>query len=242
MKPNLKSISKLAVFCFLFASCHTYYFTTPQPVDGRNIYKFPRKYRGQWSGEVDTIILSKNYYSYTSCQNVSIPKTEADTSATIKIIDSLVYVFDENIKPDLIGAYPYTIKNDTIFYQIQESLKIFFGPEAVLRKVANGYILSNLTESKKWWTCSYISKKQNGDIVITSLNNDMMAKIPQNNFYYNSEYSHYLNVSWTKNEWNKLIAEGYFLDTLIVLNKDKILKTESDSTSFEFEIPLNKEE
>ncbi|MBL0340853.1 MAG: hypothetical protein IPP71_07970 [Bacteroidetes bacterium] len=222
MNPYLKSIFKLVVICFLFASCHSFYFTKPQPVDGRNIYKLPHKYRGQWTGEGDTIILSKHYYSYTSSHNDSIPKTEADTSATIKIIDSLVYLFDENAEPDLIGAYPYTIKNDTVFYERHESLKIFFGSEAFFRKVHDGYILNTITESKRWWTCSYISKKQNSDIVITILNNDMVAKIPQNNFYYNSEYSHYLNVSWTKNELNKLIAEGYFLDTLIVLKKKKI--------------------
>lgn len=46
------------IFSFLIilsASCSTYYFSQPQPVDGKNIYEFPQTFIGHWMDADDTV-------------------------------------------------------------------------------------------------------------------------------------------------------------------------------------------
>jgi len=57
---------------FLLSSCARYFFSEPQPVDAKNLYVFPKKFRGSWVMDRDTLIIGKDFYLMPKYEPVKI--------------------------------------------------------------------------------------------------------------------------------------------------------------------------
>ncbi len=108
-------------------SCDQYYFTTPQPVDSENVYKFPADYRGIWVEEGDTILFEKDYFVNITYTNRKVAKNMADTSSQYIIKDEKIFVVDEEEEVEIKGGFLYTLKDDTLYFREREMLEVILG-------------------------------------------------------------------------------------------------------------------
>jgi len=101
-----KKVQTAAIFSILIillTSCSTYYFSQPQPVDGKNIYEFPQIFIGHWIDANDTLNTTANlqpvsiFDNDSSYQPIVWKIEDADPlSATPLSRDSTLYEVGKN--------------------------------------------------------------------------------------------------------------------------------------------------
>jgi metal-sulfur cluster biosynthetic enzyme len=222
MKQKGLIISLIIGIGFLFVSCDQFYFSTPQPIDAKNIYEFPKEFRGVWSDNLDSIIIGKDYYLNIENRKVNVSKKEVDTSSSYIIYENKIYKIDKEDEM-LNEGYHYSIENDIITYLKREVSEIELGRKAFLRKLGNKYVV-NIKNENQWWNIYLIEKTKDGGILLKILNNYNLEKIEDVKYIYSSDHNFYLNVNWTKDELLKLINKGAFSDTVMILEKDCSIK------------------
>ena len=208
----------------LFFSCENAYFSSPQPVDSKNVLSFPQKFRGAWAVEGDTIIIEKKFFRYIRNNKDSVSLEEAD-SAYYLLKDNKIYHLDLDERT-LSPGFPYSILNDTIFYRDVAIVDIDLGKNAFLRKVKEVYIL-NYKQENQWWELYLFQKDKQGEIVINRIDLRKLEKFSNyvrlHSFEREYSRSDYLEANWTKKEILEMLDQGVFSDTLLALKpKDKI--------------------
>lgn len=213
MKNNL---FYLILLCSTLISCSTFYFTTPQPVDSKNIYEFPSLFRGTWVEGQDTMIVGKTFFRNIKNHPKSIYKAEADTTSFILFNDNKIYFIDSTSQIKLTGGFPYSIIGDSLFYVDREVTEINLGAKAFLRKVEDKYIL-NVERDSHWWELYLILKNTDGSYMAKYLNKNDLDKMNNKKLLFSTEYDYYLEANWKTKELNAYINKGVFSDTVIQL-------------------------
>ena len=217
----MNSIKIILIIAFipLIISCDNVYISAPQPVDSKNIYLFPKTYRGVWTCEADTIIIEKDYFKYIEHSEKMVLKHDMDSFSSYVLKDNKIYIIDKEQK-EISEGFPYKLKNDTIYYQERIVMEIALAKKAFLRKVKKNYIL-NFKEGNQWWQVVIIRKDKIGNIIIGKLDNDVVGKFSNYKHIYSFKAKYdrfdFIEANWTKMELLEMINKSVFSDTLVIL-------------------------
>lgn len=208
----------------LVLACENVYNSSPQPVDSKNIYSFPREFRGMWTCERDTLIIAKDYSKYTQFVGFSVPKQDVDSSSSFVIKDDKIFIINKH-EMELRGGFPFKLENDTIYYQERNVVEVALGKKAFLRKVNKNYIL-NIKQESGWWEAILIKKDKEGNIITAGLDIQELQKYKNYksiHTFKQDEYSRtdYIEATWTKKELLGMINKGVFSNTLFKLHPNK---------------------
>ena len=240
-KRGLKAIQKVLILAILplMISCSNVFISNPQPVDSKNIYSFPKAYRGIWTCETDTVIAEKDYFKYIQSSERFVSKLEVDTSSSYVLKDNKIYIIDTT-DGKLRGGFPFKLENDTLYYHGSEINEITLGKKAFLRKVKKNYIL-NVKQENGWWELILIRKNKNGNIIAAGLDIHNLEKYTNYKNIYTfkeDEYSRtdYIEATWTKKELLEIINKGAFSDIIFNL---KLNRTFCNDTTFSFSFEID---
>ncbi len=220
MKNLLNTFIYLLGMAFLFQSCDQIYFTSPQPVDEENIKKFPEAIQGVYLDQNDSLFFGEDYFRSVGFANRKIPQIEADTSGNYILKDEKIYIIDIEEEIKVKGGFPYTRKNDTLYFSERTIMEIALGKKAFLRKVGDNYIL-NIKEEHEWYSLVFMELSGNGDLTARILNEKDLEKIQDFTRIYENNGDQYLKASWTNSVLNEHFQKGAFSDTLFHLEGSK---------------------
>lgn len=79
----------LACLLFSLLSCNAYYFSRPQPVDRKNIYRFPKSFRGTWISGVPAMDTGKSIIVTFVYDSAGQPVTKDEKKSSFKEEESL---------------------------------------------------------------------------------------------------------------------------------------------------------
>ncbi len=218
MKKPLFITVALMALGMLLQSCDQFYFRSPQPVDEVNIETFPEAIRGLYMDQNDSIIFGADYFLSVDYTEKKIPQAEVDTSGSYILKDQKIYLLDKDEEIKLKGGYPYTVKEDTLYFSERSIIEIALGKKAFLRKVSGNNYMLNIKEEYEWWTLIFMEVKADGAIVARYINEEDLEKIPGLKKIYEGDGDHYLEVNWTSASLNELLQSGIFSDTLLSVN------------------------
>lgn len=181
----------LLIFMGLLSSCERYHFSTPLPVDERNIYEFPKSFRGTWLVHEDTFEIGSNFLRNISWESDKIysgvltryqpaslktvrydsAKHSMDTVINYFIRGKKIYRNSEDLAP---GSF-FKIKDDTIYLNTRNKMEVYLGPYAFLRRISEDAFILNMSEEGiwseitgkgTWWQLALIEKTADREIFI----------------------------------------------------------------------------
>lgn len=222
MKTQHLMMFLLSGIIYTATSCDAIYFTSPQPFNTKNIYEFPKEYRGYWVNDGDTTIIGKNYFIHKEYkQTHSIAKKEIDTSTIYILKNNKIYIKEKYEDILLTEGFPYQQQNDTIYFKAREIIKLSLGYETFLRKVDQYYIL-NTSNTTTWWTLYLIKKTLDNTLEISILKEEDLKSNSNFETIYNAEEGLFLDAKWSITELKNLIQKGGFSSMILELDlKDK---------------------
>tara|TARA_B110000438_G_C15605478_1_gene559928 strand:- start:99 stop:770 length:672 start_codon:yes stop_codon:yes gene_type:complete len=215
---------KALVILLILGSCDVHYFNEPQPIDSKNIYTIPKKYRGIWiidDLQAQKIEIEKNFYSIIeNSQIIKELKTELDIDTSTYFIGNKIYHSDNNIPT---RGFEYDIKNDSVVFEYLEINHIDFGQNIFLRKFTYGYLLNEKQkETESWWNIRFIDTRNNEGLIIREIGKEDIDK-SDNISILHEDFHEYLVANLTKQDLQNFIDNGGFSDTLFFLKySDKI--------------------
>ena len=209
--------------CIAFSSCNNYYFNKPQPVDSKNSYTIPNKYRGSWytdDKKLKTLTIGKDFYKKSEELQFKKSKSKLDSDTSIYFIRNKIYHTEDG---KLNGGFNYIIKDDSVIIETNEIKLVELGQNAFLRKFDYGYILNVIHgEMNNWWKIRFIDTRNKEGIIIREIDNEDL-KGNDNHVILHEDFSEYIIANWTKNDFQNFIDNGGFSDTLFFLKyKEKI--------------------
>ena len=156
-----KKISFFYLLVFV-TSCIQVQFENPQPLKSKALTSFPDEITGDYffGGSKDTVRVSSLYFSFKELKKDSFPVYLLDSMPGIKVKDSLIY-FPEHDKEK---GYPFSIKNDSVFYKVFQITKVPLGKDLVLKKFKGSYIV-NWRMDSAYWDIAILSLQKNGNII-----------------------------------------------------------------------------
>lgn len=224
-----KTLLILAI-CASFSSCTVYYFSEPQPIDTKNIYKVPKKLTGSWyinsdnkkgGNEVDSLVIGETFYSRITKSMVKEPKDTIDLDSNIYCINNKIY---SNKTGKLEGGFNYQVIGDSIAIDVVENETVELGKKAFLRKIEHGYILNlNHKNMNDWWEIRYIDTRNKESIIIRELGADDL-KQNNNHQILHDDFDNYIVAQWSREQIQEFINNGGFSDTTLVLKQSEKLK------------------
>lgn len=195
--PITTCVALLFATVLLLASCETYHFENPLPSDAKNIYEFPKEFRGIWLVKDGILTIGKNFFEISSRDTGRIvngiwnfPRDTGrvehlrrvvfdslgrpwDTISNYIIKANRIYPLGDN---KLEKGQPFLIKGDTIYY-ISETFRTELNSNIFLRRISDTYYIFNMREGEAfemqdhWWQIALMNKDDNGTIVISDLKN-----------------------------------------------------------------------
>lgn len=212
MNPKL-----LIIFLVISSACSQQYFDRPQPTDARNIYAFPEPFQGVWTDGKDSLVVAKYFFANIEYSSLSLPYTKRDTTAFALFSGGKVYPYD-SLRQQVIGVgTSYEIKNDSIYYEIREVLEVQLGRKAFLRQVEDQFVL-NVKGDNGWWELFLMGVTDQQKVVVTYPSIDVMIEQEINPVLSNTEED-YFEVQWTTKQFNQLIENNVFSDTLLFIDQ-----------------------
>ncbi|MCY2686011.1 hypothetical protein [Salinimicrobium sp. TH3] len=207
----------------LMVSCSGVYVSDPLPVDSKNIYSFPAKYRGVWVIEEDTIIIKKDIIRSLEAEKSKLSTKELDSSYIIK--DNKIYLIGDP-KKEISRGFPFKVIEDTIYFLEKYVMEYPLGTNTFLRKIKNDHIV-NIKEQNQWWSTVYLKKDSHGTIHFCLLDIEKLESLSNHKKIYSYMHKYgqydYFELKWTKKELLDMIQKGVFSDTLMVLElQDRI--------------------
>ncbi|MEP3389085.1 MAG: hypothetical protein ABJO02_12905 [Reichenbachiella sp.] len=207
----------LIISFFILSACSQQYFDQPQPIDGKNIYAFPAPFQGIWTDGKDSLIVAKYFFANIEYSSLSLPYTKRDTTAYALFRGSKVYPYD-SIRQQILGVgTSFEVRNDSIYYEIRESLEVQLGRKAFLRQVGDQFVL-NVKGDNDWWELFLMGVTDQRKLVVTYPSIDAMIEQDINPVLSNTEED-YFEVRWTTKQFNQLIKNNVFSDTLLFIEQ-----------------------
>ena len=208
-------------------SCVSVYFNQPQPIDSKNMKKFPKKLRGTWVQDGDTILVGKTIFRKVEWDSKLLSRTEIDTNDAFVIKGGKIYNLDE----DSTRGFDFIIQNDSILVNVSEIIEFELGDTALLRFASKDYYVLNEKKDSIWWNVFLIEKKNDGMILVSYpkkgelsilekilKNDDLEIRIPYvEGKLTTSEFQKFWNVGLTSKQIIEFRNKGGFSDTSLVL-------------------------
>jgi len=201
-------------------SCDQFYFSTPQPIDAKNIYEFPNEARGSWTDNGDSIIVGRKNFISVEYSEKKIAKSEVKSSSRYKLKRDKIYITDTEKGLKGRRGFPYSLKDDTLYYKEAEVFELALGDETFLRKGEQVYIL-NTKHGKNWYEIFLIELEDPETTITRYLKADDLNKIKDLKRLHVTHNQYFLEASWTKKDLTALLQKGVFSDTILVLNRKK---------------------
>lgn len=199
------------------SACSQQYFDRPLPIDGKNIYAFPEPFRGIWTDGKDSLIVAKYYFANVEYKQLSLPYTKEDTTTYAIFRNNKVYPYD-SARQEIMGlGRAFEIQNDSIYYEVREELEVQLGRKAFLRQVGNQFVL-NVKGDNDWWEIFLMGVTDQRKVVVTYPNIDAMLDNEIRPVLSNTEQD-YFEVRWTTKQFEGLIKNQIFSDTLLFIDK-----------------------
>ncbi len=220
MKKSVVWISVIISLVSILSSCSHVYFNQAQPVDSKNIYKFPLKFRGVWTDNSDSVIIGKTYFKDISYTNTKKAKNIVDTSSLFITKNNKIYIISSESELKVKGGFPYTLKNDTLYYTEREITEINLSKSTFLRKLDNDYIL-NIKQKNQWWEIILIAYTKESSILFRLLSKEDLENLPNAEEILSTEQDNYYQAKWTADELVKIVENGSFSDTILNLDINK---------------------
>lgn len=217
-------LASLFLFSITFLSCEMHYFNNPQPVDSKNSYKIPSKFRGTWDLDDDNsniLTVGKNYYKHITKSISKMSKKKMSLDSTVYFIGDKVYINDGEI---LEGGYDFKVKNDSILIDEMDVQIVEFGHKSFIRKFEYGYIL-NIQHEKmnNWWQIRFIDTRDKDGFKICDIGEDDLTD-NLNHKILHKDFTNYIIANWSKQDFIKFIDKGGFSETAYFLKFDEKIK------------------
>ena len=187
-------IAVLLIMLCTFSSCTSYFYSRPQPVDGKDIRSFPKKYRHIWVDEDGTrLLITKDHLeiSLPDSQRVVRGYRINDRSGlqpdylcehTLRF-DSLENKYDTILNYIVRGSVLYEVDaegelgkgrtfrmdHDTMFAERTDTISIDMGQNAFLRQIDKDRYVLNIRasitgQSSNWWTFFIFGMDKDGTL------------------------------------------------------------------------------
>ncbi len=222
MKPSVYGMLFI-VFAVTVVSCDECMFNQPQPVDGKNIYKFPKVFHGTWAHDSDTIIVDAMRFSNIQHRLEQISVARVDTSPMFKLSNGRLFIIKQDMDEKVWGGYKYTEADSTITYRKREVFDISLGYTAFIRKVGPYWLLNNKRDNG-WWDVVLLESTKDGRLLARTLDKDDLPKMKGVKEVFTRKYEHYLEAAITMDEMESFVKAGCFSDTLYNLNASERVK------------------
>lgn len=213
----------IASAVFLLSSCHEVLFQEPQPVGVKNETKVPKKLRGVWIDDGDTIIINKEGYLKIRNTTNEYKLKPDDTLQRYEFIEKDGYLYIKD-GPD-VSYGKITESNDSVLtVNVRRIEQIMLDNNNVLRKAGEYYIL-NMRDDRydQWWQPCLITINSEKDIIFKGIDYSDLKLIDSRNVLFDEDEVTYINSRLSEEEMIDLIEKGFFSDTITVFRtKDKI--------------------
>jgi hypothetical protein len=113
----------------------------------------------------------------------------------------------------LSRGYDYTIENDSFVIKRLYDYFIALGKKAMLRKMDNGYILSE-EKGDNWWELYYIQIDKKKNVQLRRLNKEDFSLLPDVEMITENNNTVYVSGAISRKQWQFAIRAGAFSDTL----------------------------
>jgi hypothetical protein len=211
-----------------FSSCeeNNFHFNNPQPEDSKNLYSVPRKHRGIWhldskKAGISTITIGKHFYETIEEQMPKESKAELELDSKVFFVGGKMY-YNEDGK--LHGEIDYTLEGDSVIIGSTGKKYIEFGKNNFLRKFDYGYILNLKIEGmNNWYDLRFIDTRNKEGLIISEIGKEDLNGI-DNYQVLHEDFSKYLIVDWTKQDFQNFIDNGGFSRELAFLKYQEKIK------------------
>ncbi|MBV6647983.1 MAG: hypothetical protein KI790_21155 [Cyclobacteriaceae bacterium] len=209
------------LFLIGLISCTSAYFETPQPVNGKDLKKFPKKMLGTYLVDDDTVVIRAKSYHYTENFQRSIPLALIDSFNHVTFEDSLLY--DSELP--ITHAIPYSLSNDTLRYELDVDMSVSFSDSLILRRLGPYFVLNEKVDNESYWNAYLIRVFGRDSLTISHVghfqpSNDGISKIKYDGLIEDflaittfkpiDDDSYLINP--TRQELETLIEQGFFVD------------------------------
>src|SRR4030042_3244630 len=206
------SILFLSLFCLIVAGCSpTVLFNNPQPAGKKNLVQFPPRYQGEYEAIDDTsfYLVEKYMIRQRNIIDISVPRTEIDTSQDVILEDNLLLIKETGEKG------PVTFRNDSVFGTLTTYDTTFFiSDKGILRKF-KGYYFMNFWQEENQWMVYKLKFTKDGNATLCGISKDdeidqiktIVPVIEEKNE--KGEATKYI-IKPEKGEFKKLVELGYF--------------------------------
>jgi hypothetical protein len=164
-----KSILFLILFGLIIAGCSpTVLFNSPQPAGKKDLVQFPPRYQGEYEAIDDTsfYLVEKYMIRQRNIIDISVPRTEIDTSQDVILEGNLLYVKETGEK------VPVTFRNDSVFGTLTTYDTTFFiSDKGILRKF-KGYYFMNFKQEEDQWMVYKLKFTKDGSATLCGISKD----------------------------------------------------------------------
>ncbi len=215
---SLKYIVYIIVILVGLTSCEHILFQHPQPVDVKNENTIPKKYRGVWAMDGDTISINKTKYSTTKHDTLDLDLLSLNSQQSYQIKGSTLYYTDYD---KLVYGRIIKMTDASIRYVVKRTESTWLDDYTLIRKVKLGHIISTKdNEEYQWWDVVFISKNKQNDVIVKALSKNDLHYIQENDILLKSKKLTYVSTRWTKDSLDLFIGNGMFKDTIIHLTNN----------------------
>lgn len=218
----------------LTVSCVSIYFNKPQPIDSKNIKKFPKNMRGTWVSDGDTVTVRKKTFRKVEWAYESISRAEIDSNESLIIKNNQLF----DLESDSSKGYYYKVHDDSFLVYIPQIIEYKLDEKVLFRRVPEKYYTLNVNVDSIWWDVFLIERLGNGTVVVrypqkkeldileTILGNEDLEIVITHyveDEFTTSEFQKFWNVGLTSKQLLEFVDKGGFSDTTLVLDpKNKI--------------------
>lgn len=164
-----KSTSFLVLFCLIAAGCSpTVLFNSPQPEGKKNLVQFPARYQGGYESLDDTsyYLVEKFMIRQRNIIDLSVPRTEVDTSQDVILEDNILYVKETGER------VPVTFRNDSVFGTLTTyDTSFVISDKGILRKF-KGYYFMNFRQDDGLWMVYKLKFSKDGTASLCGISKD----------------------------------------------------------------------
>src|SRR4030042_2714735 len=207
-----KNISFLILLFIIIAGCSpTVLFNSPQPAEKKDLVQFPSRYHGIYESLEDSSVylVEKYMIRQRNIIDISVPRTEIDTSQDVILEDNLLYVKETGEK------VPVTFRNDSVFGTLTTYDTTFFiSDKGILRKF-KGYYFMNFWQEENQWMVYKLKFTKDGNATLCGISKDeeidqIKAIISVEEIKNDKGEGQKYIIKPEKGDFKKLIELGYF--------------------------------
>jgi hypothetical protein len=164
-----KNRAFLILFCLIVAGCSpTVLFNSPQPAGRKDLVQFPSRYWGEYESIEDSSVylIGKFMIRKRNIIDLSVPRTEIDTSQDVILEGNILYVKESGEKT------PVTFRNDSVFGTLTTYDTTFFISDKGILHKYKGYYFLNFKQEEDQWMVYKLKFSKDGSATACGISKD----------------------------------------------------------------------